>query len=181
MLIRLRIIDSAGRGCQPIATSALAYPFAVGIAALLLTISMLPFASALIVAVLLRRDRWAGIVIFSSLGSATGGLALYLIFHHLGWTQILAAYPDLMQAKAWSDATSWISAYGAWALFGIAASPFPQTPALIFAAVSQLPIAEIFLALFLGKLLKYGIYGFFAAKFPSWLAAGQPSAIRFPI
>jgi hypothetical protein len=36
-------------------------------------------------------------------------------------------------------------------------------------------------ALFLGKLLKYGMYGFVAAKFPSWLAGRQASAIRFPI
>jgi membrane protein YqaA with SNARE-associated domain len=181
MFMRLHIIESTARTYLPRATSALAYPLAIGAIALILTISMIPFASILVAAVLLRRDRWAGIVIFSSLGSATGGLALYLIFHHLGWTQILAAYPDLMQAKAWSDATRWVSAYGTWALLVIAASPFPQTPALIFAAVSQLPIAEIFLALFLGKLLKYGIYGFVAAKFPSWLAARQPSAIRFPI
>jgi membrane protein YqaA with SNARE-associated domain len=146
-----------------------------------LTVSMLPFASILVIAVLLRRDRWGEIVILSSLGSATGGLALYLIFHHLGWSQILAAYPDLTQTKAWSDATLWVSAYGTWALLGIAASPFPQTPMLIFAAVSQLPAAGLFLALFLGKLFKYGVYGFFTAKFPSWLAARQPSAIRFPI
>jgi len=180
MLVRLRMIESRARTYLPRATFAL-YPFAVGAVAFILTLSMVPFASILVVAVLLRRDRWAETVVLSSLGAATGGLALYLTFHHLGWSQILAAYPDLVQAKAWSDATRWVSAYGIWALLVIAASPFPQTPALIFAAVSQLPIAELFLALFLGKLLKYSMYGFVAAKFPSWLAARQASAIRFPI
>ena len=72
---------------------------------------MVPFASSLISAILLRRDHWREIVLLSSLGSATGGVVLYLIFHHLGWEQITSAYPDLMQSKAWSDATRWVSAY----------------------------------------------------------------------
>jgi membrane protein YqaA with SNARE-associated domain len=164
----------------PRAIFALSYPFAVGVVAFILTISMLSVASVLIVAVLLRRERWGEIVILASLGSAIGGLTLYLIFHHLGWSHILAAYPELTRAKAWSDATLWVSAYGTWALLVIAASPLPQTPALVFAALSQLPIVELFLALFVGKLLKYGIYGFLAARFPSWLAAGQ-TVIRSPL
>jgi hypothetical protein len=45
-----------------------------------------------------------------------------LIFHHLGWDAIAAAYPDLVQSKAWLDTTRWIEAYGTWALFAIAAS-----------------------------------------------------------
>jgi membrane protein YqaA with SNARE-associated domain len=144
-----------------------AYPLTVGVLALVLTVSMtIPFAAVLIGTILLRRDRWREIVLLSSLGSAIGGLVLYLAFHHLGWAQITVAYPDLAQSKAWLDATRWVSTYGTWALLGIAATPLPQTPALIFAAVSRLPLAEVFLALFFGKLLKYGVYGLLAAKFP---------------
>jgi hypothetical protein len=63
-----------------------AYPLVIGFIALVLTVSMtIPFASILIGAVLLRRDRWKEIVVVSSLGSATGGLILYLSFHYLGW------------------------------------------------------------------------------------------------
>jgi hypothetical protein len=32
----------------------------------------------------------------------------------------------------------------------------------------RLPILEVFVALLLGKLLKYGAYGFLAARFPGW-------------
>jgi len=107
----------------------LAYPLVVGVVALILTVSMtIPFASILIVAVLLRRDQWKEIVLVSSLGSATGGLILYLAFHYLGWSQIAAYYPDLPQSKAWADAARWVSAYGTWALLGFAAAPLPQTP-----------------------------------------------------
>jgi membrane protein YqaA with SNARE-associated domain len=156
------------------------YPFVVGGVAFVLTMSMaMPFVPVLIATVLARRDRWIAIVLLSSLGSAAGGLVLYLIFHHLGWNQIIAWYPDLVQSQAWSDATRWVSAYGTSALLIVAASPFPQTPALIFAAVSRLSIPQVFLALLLGKLLKYGMYAWLAAKFPSWfrdLATPQRSA-----
>jgi membrane protein YqaA with SNARE-associated domain len=158
------------------AISVRAYPLAIGTTALILTVSMtIPFASILIGAVLLRRDRWKEIVVMSSLGSATGGLILYLSFHYLGWSQIAVAYPDLAQSKAWSDATRWVTAYGTWALLGIAAMPIPQTPALIFTAMSRLPISEVFFALFLGKLLKYGVYGWLAAEFPSWFHRFAPT------
>jgi membrane protein YqaA with SNARE-associated domain len=133
-----------------------------------LTISMtIPAVSIVIGAILLRRDRWLGLVLVASLASAIGGMVLYLIFHHLGWSQVATAYPDLMQSRVWADATRWISNYGVWALFVVAASPLPQTPALIFTAVSRLPAEDVFFALFLAKLLKYGIYGFVAARFPS--------------
>jgi membrane protein YqaA with SNARE-associated domain len=151
------------------ATSLRAYPLLVGTIALLLTVSMtIPFASILIAAVLLRPARWKAIAAVSSLGSAAGGLIIYLFFHHLGWAYVIDSYPDLLQSKAWIDATRWVSAYGIWALLVVAASPLPQTPALIFTAVSRLPPIEVFLALLLGKLLKYGAYAWLAATFPRW-------------
>jgi membrane protein YqaA with SNARE-associated domain len=163
------------------ALSAPAYPVIVAVLAFILTITMtIPAASVVIGAILLRRDQWMGLVLVASLASATGGMVLYLIFHHLGWSQVAAAYPDLVQSQAWADATRWISAYGNWALFAIAASPLPQTPALIFTAVSPSPASEIFLVLFLAKLLKYGGYGFVAANFPSWFwhAVAEPPRQR---
>jgi membrane protein YqaA with SNARE-associated domain len=159
-----------------------AYPIMVGIIALAITVSMtIPFASILIGAVLLRRDQWKEIVVVASLGSATGGVFLYLIFHYLGWNQIIDAYPDLTESRAWTDATAWVSDYGTWALLGFAAMPVPQTPALIFTAMSRLPVSEVFLALFLGKLLKYGVYGWLAVECPSWIERVRPMVrCRFP-
>jgi len=142
----------------------------VGGIAFALTFSMLmPFVPVLITTVLARRERWRAIVLVSSFGSATAGVLLYLTFHHIGWNQLIEAYPDLLQTKAWIDVNRWVLAYGTWALFVIAASPFAQTPALVVAAVSDLPIPEVFLALLLGKLVKYGLWAWAAAKFPDWI------------
>jgi membrane protein YqaA with SNARE-associated domain len=100
------------------------------------------------------------------------------MFHYLGWNQIAEIYPDLADSKAWADVTRWISDYGTWTLLGIAALPIPQTPALIFIAMSQLPVSEVFLALFFGKLLKYGLYGWLAAECPSRMQRIAPPATR---
>ena len=152
-------------------TRSRAYPLVVGAVGFVFTLSMtFPVTSALLFAVLLRRERWRSITASAALGASAGGLLLYLIFHHLGWSQIVERYPDLTASSSWRDATAWVSEYGAWALVFVAATPLPQTPALAFAAIIRLPILEVLAALLVGKLLKYGVYAWFALRFPRRLA-----------
>lgn len=132
------------------------------------TLSMsLPFASILVLAVMLAPRRWFTLALGSSLGSALGAALLYLVFHHLGWARLFDVYPDMVRSKAWADATRWLNSYGVPALLVISALPLPLTPALMFAAISRLPVAEVILALWAGKLLKYVVYAWLAAAFPS--------------
>ena len=148
-------------------TTGPAYPVLVGAIALGLTVSMsVPFGGVLAVAVLLAATRWRAIVLCSSLGSSIGALVIYLMFHHLGWSQFIAAYPEIAKSNAWRDAARWIEQYGSFALFAISALPLPQTPALIFAGIYRMPMPEVWLAIFLGKLIKYGIYGRIVYEFP---------------
>ena len=42
----------------------------------------------------------------------------------------------------------------------------PLTPALMFAGISRLPIVEVVLALWIGKLAKYLVYAWLASRFP---------------
>lgn len=155
-----------------------AFPILVGAVAVAATLSMsVPFASLLVAAVLMTRHRWAAIAVWASLGAALGAAVLYLVFHHLGWAQLFAAYPDVVRSSAWSDATRWLSAYGVAALLLIAATPLPLTPALMFAGISRLPIAEVVLALWIGKLAKYLVYAWLASRFPERaLQRGQQHA-----
>ncbi|MDM4768289.1 hypothetical protein [Pelomonas sp. SE-A7] len=140
-------------------------PVVVGGIAAISTLSMsVPFASLLMASVLIAPRRWRSIALFASLGAALGGGLL--AFHHLGWERLLAAYPDVVRSSAWSDATRWLGAYGVVALFAIASTPLPLTPALMFAGISRLPIVEVLLALWLGKLFKYLLYAWLASRFP---------------
>lgn len=144
-----------------------AFPAVVGAVAVAATLSMsVPFATLLVAAVLMARRRWSAIAVGASLGAALGAAVLYLVFHHLGWARLFAAYPDVVRSSAWSDATHWLSAYGVVALLVIAATPLPLTPALMFAGISRLPIVEVVLALWIGKLAKYLVYAWLASRFP---------------
>ena len=144
-----------------------AFPAVVGAVALAATLSMsVPFATLLVAAVLMARRRWSAIAVGASRGAALGAAVLYLVFHHLGWARLFAAYPDVVRSSAWNDATRWLSAYGVVALLVIAATPLPLTPALMFAAISRLPLAEVVFALWIGKLAKYSVYAWLASRFP---------------
>lgn len=149
-----------------------AFPMVVGAVAVAATLSMsVPFASLLVAAVLMAPRRWVAIALWSSLGAALGGSILYLAFHHLGWSRLFAAYPDVVRSVAWQDATRWLSTYGVASLLVMAALPLPLTPALMFAAISRLPVAEVVLALWVGKLAKYLVYAGLASAFPNlWIA-----------
>lgn len=130
----------------------------------------LPFGGVLAAAVLLAPARWRSTVLAASLGSSFGALVIYLVFHHLGWNQFIAVYPDIVASQAWIDANRWLSGYGMFALFAIAALPVPQTPALIFTAIYRLPVGEVWLAIFAGKLVKYGVYALGVKAFPDRFA-----------
>jgi uncharacterized membrane protein YdjX (TVP38/TMEM64 family) len=146
-----------------------AFPVFTGGVALAAALSMaVPFASLLILAVLMAPKRWKAIAMWSSLGAALGCSLLYLAFHHLGWARLLEIYPDVMRSAAWMDSIRWLNAYGVLALLVIAVLPLPLTPALMFAAVSPLPVAEVLLALWLGKLVKYTAYAWFSSAFPGF-------------
>lgn len=171
-----RLQRVAKHRCMP----ALAGLFAFG-----LTVSMtVPVTSALIPAVLLAPQRWRSIALQSALGSACGATLLLLLFHHLGWTQLHAQFPVMLDSAGWQRAVSWTGDYGVLALFAIAALPLPQTPALLFCAIAQLPAAQVFAAVLCGKLIKYAVIASLAAAFPAKFrafldviepAAGKPA------
>jgi membrane protein YqaA with SNARE-associated domain len=145
-----------------------AFPIVVAGTAMVSTLSMsVPFASLLIAAVLMAPKRWRAIAISSSVGAALGGGLLYLAFHHLGWELLFTRYPDVLRSVAWSDATRWLGAYGVLALFVIGATPLPLTPALMLSGITRLPVVEVMLALWLGKLVKYLAYAWLASRFPA--------------
>jgi uncharacterized membrane protein YdjX (TVP38/TMEM64 family) len=143
------------------------FPVVVAAVAFAATLSMsVPFATLLVAAVLMAPRRWFAISLWSSLGAALGAALLYLVFHHLGWANLFAAYPEVVRSAAWRDASRWLDRYGVVALLVIAATPLPLTPALMFAAISRLPVAEVVVALWMGKLVKYVVYGWLASAFP---------------
>jgi membrane protein YqaA with SNARE-associated domain len=131
-----------------------------------------PVTALVVPAVLLAPRRWRMIAIFASLGSALGATLLVDAFHHWGWSQIYQHFPELESSQTWQEVMDWARAYGTLALFLVAASPLPQTPALIVFGVSRQDYAWVFGAMLAGKLIKYG--------FAAWISQHLPQRLGGP-
>lgn len=141
------------------------YPIVVGGLAFLATLSMcVPVVPLLTAAVLLNARRWKAIAFCAAGGSGAGALILYVVFHHLGWAQLLSYLPELTRSARWVAVAGFTEDYGLLALTAIAASPLPQTPALVFVALAELSPIAVFGSIFSGKLAKYGLTAWLAAR-----------------
>lgn len=134
------------------------FPLWVAGAALLATVSMsAPVTAILVMATMMAPRRWRSVAIAGALGSAIGSTGLLLVFHHVGWTQVLAWFPGIGDTPYWRQLADWIGHYGLWALFVVAALPMPQTPAIVFLAMHRPEILPTLLAILAGKLLRYAV------------------------
>ncbi len=125
-----------------------------------------PATAVVVPATLLVPRHWRRIVAVCAFGSACGATLLAAMFHHLGWHQVYARFPEMNTHPAWQETVRWVSDYGAWALLGIAATPLPQTPALAFFAIARQDYQDLFLAILAGKALKYGVLAWLVSRFP---------------
>ncbi|MFW9611892.1 MAG: YqaA family protein [Fluviibacter sp.] len=146
----------------------------VGIAALIsfggtLTAAY-PVSAVIVTAVMLSPRRWLRLSLACSFGSALAGAVIVGVSHLLGYNQIHHWFPQMTGGAIWSEASDWISDYGVLAIFGVGASPLPQMPLLIFYGIVDDRIVEAFLALFGGKVLKYGLIAWVTQHFPERFA-----------
>lgn len=128
--------------------------------------SSIPVTSIVVPAVLLVPRRWPAIAGVAALGSAVGATVLVMVFHHMGWAQLYAHFPELNDHPSWLRVISWTERHGTLALFLVAVLPVPQTPALVFFAISRPDYGLVFMAMLAGKGLKYALFAWVAARFP---------------
>ena len=156
------------------------FPLLLGTCALLATVTLtLPVELLVAIGVLISPLRWIAIGLCAAIGSSLASVGLYLAFHHLGWSLLIEWYPDITTSEFWAQSTTWLSEYGAIALFALMALPLPvpKTPALVFVAIYRMPIYEVVLAIGLGKSLKYVLYAFVVSRFPKQIARWYDAAI----
>lgn len=143
------------------------YPLVVALVAFAVTATFsFPFALVLIPAALLAPQRWLSLGLLCGLASGCGAALLVEVFHHLGWEFIAARYPELAQHEAWQWASDWLRRYGLIALLIIAASPMPQTPALLFYSLVDPSIPGVLIAVGIGKTVKYVFLTWLTARYP---------------
>jgi len=138
-----------------------------------------PVTAVVVPAALLAPPRWRQITAMTALGSALGATLLVIVFHDLGWAQLYERFPELATHATWRQVMVWVTRYGTVALFLIAISPLPQTPALIFFGIARHDYLSIFIAMLTGKSLKYGLFAWMATRFPERFSNGIGGLLRF--
>lgn len=137
----------------------LAYPLLVAVLALVSAgTGLYPYGPVLVAAVLIAPERWRSTYLAASIGAATGATLLAQAVQWVGSQLIAQYFPGLEHSPQWLSAEQWVSAYGSVALAVVAALPLPQIPPLLILALAQTPPLLIGLAIFVGKLCKYGAY-----------------------
>ncbi|WP_175817025.1 YqaA family protein [Burkholderia diffusa] len=136
------------------------FPALAGIIAFGATVTMsIPLVPVVSAMVALKPSRWIAIVVCAVLGSATGAALLAYVIETLSLPWLNERIPELMNSRHWQHLVDWVARYGWWALAGIAASPMAQTPALALAGMLGMPLWLVFLAVALGKTVKYTAVG----------------------
>lgn len=134
------------------------FPLLGAVVALVATITMsLPLVPVVSALVALRPLHWKAVVFWMVLGSALGAVLLTFAFGALSLPWLSDRMPELMSSPHWQHLTDWATRSGWWVLAGIAALPVTQTPALVLASMSGMPLPDIFIAVALGKAIKYGV------------------------
>lgn len=143
------------------------YPWVVAFFAFWVTATFsFPFAALLVPAALLAPRRWLSLGMLCGIASGGGAALLVEVFHYLGWEVIAAHYPDLVRMDSWQWASDWLTRYGLVAVALIAASPFPQTPALLVYAMVEPSIPGVLVAVGIGKSIKYTTLTWLIARYP---------------
>lgn len=141
-------------------------PLCAGLAFAGTLTALYPVTAIVIPAVLLMPLQWMKIAVVTAFGSALGATVLVFIVHYIGWNIIVGHFPQLVTDEQWISTMQFISDYGNAALFVVAATPLPQTPALIFIGLGEHQYPSLFASIFLGKILKYGAFAWASKHFP---------------
>lgn len=162
-----RLEQIAQRSLRRAAEARHGFLLSCGLLAFLGTITVAyPVSGVVIPAALIQPRRWIAITIACAIGSAIGATALVEMVHLLGHATILGWLPRLAESPDWQAVMQWVTDYGLIGLFLLAASPFPQTPALIFFGLAEHQTLTVLIAMLFGKLLKYGLLAWLSSHFP---------------
>jgi membrane protein YqaA with SNARE-associated domain len=130
---------------------------------------VIPTDGLLVSACLLNPRRWIYSVLLITLGSTIGAWALAALLEIHGLPLLLEIAPGIEQTRAWIWSDRMMDEWGAIALFLVALSPLAQHPAVALAALANMPLGEIFLLVFAGRLVKYGAWGWISTHTPKML------------
>lgn len=128
---------------------------------------VLPFGNDLLLIALVSANRegwsWIGYVLISAVGSVTGVFIIDLLMRKAGESGLerFLSKKRIEKLKAKLENRAGISIFVA----TLIPPPFPFTPAVMTASALQSPRGELLLAVFLGRLVRFGVEAVLALYF----------------
>jgi len=114
-----------------------------------------------------KKKRLWGPITLVALGSAIGALALAALVQADVTFITDRLLAPLFHNDAWEAADSFLEKYGYWAVALSALCPVPQQPAVLLAALAEMPLTTLFLSFLVGRLLKYGFFAWSVRHLPN--------------
>jgi uncharacterized membrane protein YdjX (TVP38/TMEM64 family) len=143
---------------------------AVGLlAGLDLFILIVPTDAILITSVMMRPRKWIQAFLWVGLGSSLGALALA---GAIQWDPSLVMdrlFPGAFETEVWRWMDAFFDNHGSAALLLIAISPLVQFPAVGIAALAGMPLWDIFITCFAGRMIKTAAFSYGASHAPKLL------------
>lgn len=116
-----------------------------------------------------KKRLWPSVVLVS-LGSAFGIFILSVLIQAQATFITDRLFAFAFHSSVWAQTNIFFQKYGLWTMALSGALPIPQQPAAFVTALSGIPAKEIFLANFIGRLIKFSFY--------AWSVKHLPQLIR---
>ncbi len=129
-------------------------------------IVVIPNDGLLISSSMLRPRRWLSLAIWIAIGSTLGAFLLAVLIEAHGMPWVLELIPGLDSSSAWVWTERFFDNYGLIVVFLIAATPLPQQPAVILATISSIPLWQIVVVVFIGRLIKFLVMAYISTHAP---------------
>lgn len=129
----------------------------------------IPNEGLLISAVIASPKAWIKIAFGMSVGSAIGAAIFGFLMGQYGEALINLLFPSLLTSESWRKSAQLLRHHGLWGLAVISFSPLPQHAAVAIAGLIHLSFWKIFLAVLVGRILKYFLFAWIAVRAPHLL------------
>jgi membrane protein YqaA with SNARE-associated domain len=121
-------------------------------------IFIVPLDALVVASFMAARKNWLRLNFLTTLGSTLGAGLFALFIQNFGTGLIDQLAPTLLHSDTAHAFSLWLARYGFLSLVGISILPIHQHPTVAIAALAKVSLTQIFLALFLGRFLKYCLY-----------------------
>lgn len=116
------------------------------------------------------RRRFILVALCNAAGALVGFTAFAILVEKHGVEWVRDRHPEILASKHWSRAESAMETFGPAGVVGLSAAPFPLHPLVLVALLTGMRKETVLAAVFLGRLVKYTVFG--------WIATSGSDALR---